>query len=177
MSAWVGLLRGVNVGGKTLRMADLERALRTSGMSGVRSYRATGNILLEAATRDRRSLARRLADAAGSLVGSPVEVFLRTRAEWSELLAVDPFGTSDRPGASPYVTFLDSAYAGGTDEVQLPSTRFVEVVARRRTEVLSWGHRVDGRPGFPNLYVEQRLGVPATTRNWSTIVGVARLWT
>jgi hypothetical protein len=33
----------------------------------------------------------------------------------------------------------------------------------------------DGRYGFPNLPIEKRLGVAATSRNWNTLVKVLEL--
>jgi hypothetical protein len=30
-------------------------------------------------------------------------------------------------------------------------------------------HRIAGRFGFPNNFVEEMLGVVATTRNWNTL--------
>jgi len=29
--------------------------------------------------------------------------------------------------------------------------------------------------GFPNQFVEQTLGVPATSRNWNTVVKIGRV--
>ncbi|OZD04467.1 pyridoxamine 5-phosphate oxidase [Rhodococcus sp. 06-235-1A] len=46
MSEWVVLLRGINVGGINIKMADLREALTSAGFTDVRTALATGNVLL-----------------------------------------------------------------------------------------------------------------------------------
>ncbi len=58
MTRYAAFLRGVNVGGVTLKMAALTEALEAAGFTGVRTILASGNVLLDseadaAAVRDR----------------------------------------------------------------------------------------------------------------------------
>ena len=58
MTRYAAFLRGVNVGGVTLKMAALTQALEAAGFTGVRTILASGNVLLDseadaAAVRDR----------------------------------------------------------------------------------------------------------------------------
>jgi uncharacterized protein (DUF1697 family) len=46
-TTWVGLLRGVNVGGNTIRSADLVAALHDGGFARVIAVLASGNVLVE----------------------------------------------------------------------------------------------------------------------------------
>jgi len=46
-TTWVGLLRGVNVGGNTITSADLVAAIRDAGFSRVKAVLASGNVLVE----------------------------------------------------------------------------------------------------------------------------------
>lgn len=47
MTEYAAFLRGVNVGGVNLKMAEVARALTDAGFTGVRTILATGNVLLE----------------------------------------------------------------------------------------------------------------------------------
>ncbi|WP_374024885.1 DUF1697 domain-containing protein [Mycobacterium sp. HNNTM2301] len=47
MTKYAAFLRGVNVGGVNLKMADVARALTEAGFKNVRTILASGNILLE----------------------------------------------------------------------------------------------------------------------------------
>jgi uncharacterized protein (DUF1697 family) len=51
----------------------------------------------------------------------------------------------------------------------------LEVVAVKGLEAFVVSRRVKGRSGFPNLLVEKELGVPATTRNMTTVGKMAEL--
>ena len=48
MRRWAAFLRGVNVGGVTLRMADLAATLRAAGFGDVRTVLASGNAVFDA---------------------------------------------------------------------------------------------------------------------------------
>ncbi|OBH33258.1 pyridoxamine 5-phosphate oxidase [Mycobacterium sp. E342] len=47
MTEYAAFLRGVNVGGVNLKMADLARALTDAGFTGVRTVLASGNVVLK----------------------------------------------------------------------------------------------------------------------------------
>ncbi|WP_406814491.1 DUF1697 domain-containing protein [Mycobacterium sp. M23085] len=49
MTKYAAFLRGVNVGGVNLKMAEVAAALTEAGFTGVRTILATGNVLLESA--------------------------------------------------------------------------------------------------------------------------------
>ena len=52
----------------------------------------------------------------------------------------------------------------------------VDVIAATDGDVFIVSHRKDnGFYGFPNGIVEKEFGVPATSRNWSTITKIVRL--
>lgn len=48
MTRYAAFLRGVNVGGVTVRMADVVRSLTAAGFGDVRTVLASGNVVLEA---------------------------------------------------------------------------------------------------------------------------------
>ena len=56
----MALLRGINVGGKTLvKMSDLRACLDGVGLENVCTYIASGNVLFETGERDAAKLERR----------------------------------------------------------------------------------------------------------------------
>jgi len=62
MTDYVALLRGVNVGGVTIKMADLAEVVRGLGYTGVKTVLASGNVLFT--TPDAASAAKRALEAA-----------------------------------------------------------------------------------------------------------------
>jgi uncharacterized protein (DUF1697 family) len=105
MTAYVALLRAVNVGGTgALPMAELRAFGEQCGFANVRTFIASGNLLFEseldeAATK--AALAHKLADRAGR----PVEVFVRSGMELNLIIAADPF--PDAHGSRHMVFFQD----------------------------------------------------------------------
>lgn len=68
MTRYAAFLRGVNVSGTTMKMADVAEALTGAGFTGVRTILASGNVLLDsgaAATTVRTKAEAALRDAFG----------------------------------------------------------------------------------------------------------------
>lgn len=90
-TTYICLLRAVNVGGTgKLPMAQLRTMCEEAGFQQVRTYIASGNVVMRSAASARQvkaELERRLADYAGK----PVGVIVRTATEMAEVLAANPF--------------------------------------------------------------------------------------
>ncbi|WP_229797344.1 DUF1697 domain-containing protein [Jeongeupia chitinilytica] len=97
--------------------------------------------------------------------------FLRRMDALAALVAQDPFAGIDHAAVyGCYATFLhhDAAVA---DVTALRSAKGdVDVLRLSRTEALSVAYRFGASPGSPNALLESRLGLPATTRVWNTVV-------
>jgi uncharacterized protein (DUF1697 family) len=88
---YVGLLRGINVGGKTLiKMADLRTCVEELGFGRVSTYIASGNVLFESGERDAAKLERRLERAIEQAFGVPVKVVVLDRRAFSRIVEAIP---------------------------------------------------------------------------------------
>jgi uncharacterized protein (DUF1697 family) len=108
-------------------------------------------------------------------LGLDVTVLLRTRAELGKVVADNPFAGKGTDPAKLHVTFLTSK--PGRDRVrELGETRAGQdefrLVGR---EVYLHCPNGYGRTKLSNAYLEKRLGVAATTRNWKTVTKLAEL--
>ena len=63
MTKYAAFLRGVNVGGVNLKMAEVARALTGAGFTNVRTILASGNVLLESSGRGGAAAVRKKAEA------------------------------------------------------------------------------------------------------------------
>ena len=103
MTSYVVLLRGVNVGGRTLKMAEVRAALGDGGFPGVRTVLASGNVLL-----DSEGDAAQVASAVESILteqfGYPARVLVRSSEQLVQIVADYPFDT-DETSHHPYVVF------------------------------------------------------------------------
>ena len=105
MTAFIALLRAVNVGGTgKLPMSDLKATCEKAGFGNVRTYIASGNVVFDSPETEARVKATMEA-ALAAYAGKPVGVLVRTASELAEVLANNPF-----PDALPnrtVVIFLD----------------------------------------------------------------------
>jgi uncharacterized protein (DUF1697 family) len=106
------MLRGVNVGGRKLPMADLRALVERLGCTSVRTYVQSGNVVFEAAGTP-AALASRLAAAIEADRGFPVPVIVRGARDLAATVSANPFvGEGLDPDAEPrlfHVTFLGAA--------------------------------------------------------------------
>ena len=107
MTVFIALLRAVNVGGTgKLPMATLKSLCEKAGLTKVRTYIASGNIVFESRLAEHRVKAL-LESRLQALTGARARVLVRTREEMSALLRGNPF--ADRPANRTIALFLDEA--------------------------------------------------------------------
>ena len=103
MTSYVVLLRGVNVGGRRLKMAEVRAALADGGFPAARTVLASGNVLL-----DSEDDAARVGSAVENILterfGYPARVLVRSSEELAQIVADYPFDT-DETTHHPYVVF------------------------------------------------------------------------
>lgn len=166
MTAFVALLRAVNVGGTgELPMAELKAMAQACGFERVRTYIASGNLVFESAAREsdvKAALEKALADYAGK----PVGVMVRTAAEMAAVLAVNPF--PDKPPSRVGVIFLNAPP---------PADALTELVAPGGEEVRLGRREIYVH--FPEGMGVSKLKLPAgkagTTRNINTVAKLAEM--
>lgn len=171
MTRYAAFLRGVNVGGsKVIRMEDLRRAFAALGFADVATLGASGNVVFAADGRP-DAVRVRIERGLAARFGAEIAAFARTAAELAALVRADPFKKAALREATPYVVFL-----GAKPAQALPrrsSDGSVAVLRAVGREVFCAARRVGGKGIYPNAFVESALGVPATTRNWSTVLKAA----
>jgi len=105
MSAFIALLRAINVGGTgKLPMSDLKAFCEELGFAAVRTYIASGNVVFTS-RKSEAAIQAALEKRLEAYAGKPVGVLVRTAAEMAGVLADNPF-----PKAAPNRTmavFLD----------------------------------------------------------------------
>ena len=165
MTAYVALLRAVNLGGRQLKMDDLKDIASKLGLGSPRTFIASGNLLFTSPKGD-SSVKRELGAALTKHMGKPVEVMVRTASEISEVLAGNPF--ANEPGNKVAAIFFDEA----------PSADAIETAKNIEDERLALGKR--------EIYVHYpsgqgrsklKLGTKAlgTARNMNTVAKLAEL--
>ncbi len=91
MTTWVALLRAVNVGGTTkLPMEQLRAICTAAGMRNVRTYIASGNVVLDSDL-DEAGVRAAIEDGIEQAYGKRIPVLVRSEAELARVVAANPF--------------------------------------------------------------------------------------
>lgn len=174
MQIYVGLLRGVNVGGKNkMKMAEVKRVLEKLGLSHVRTYLQSGNVVFTS-TESRESLQECIQDALGNAFGFTPNVILRTADDMKTIVTESPYKaealkegesiqvTMCKAEPEPNIAVILSHGIGGEDEFHIVGR---EIYCLYRQSVL------DSKLAS-NF---QKLGKDVTTRNWNTVTKLAAI--
>ncbi len=103
MKRWIALLRGVNVGGITVRSADLGNLFRELGFADVSTVLASGNVLFDSDD-PADALKPRIERALGERFGYDAWIVLLDREAFERIAAGYPFQRDDE-AFTPYVVF------------------------------------------------------------------------
>jgi uncharacterized protein (DUF1697 family) len=88
---YVALLRGINVGGKTLiKMADLKTCVEELGLDEVSTYIASGNVLFQSGERSPAKLEQKIESALDQRFQLPVKVVVLSRATFARIITAIP---------------------------------------------------------------------------------------
>lgn len=176
MTRYAAFLRGVNVGGVNIKMADVAEALAGAGFAEVRTILASGNIILES---------RAGADA----VRAKAETALRKRFGYDAWVLVYPIAAirsivagypfePERDGYQSYVTFVSDAQVLDELAELAAQAGADEKIARGPDSagVIYWQvpkhHTLDSAIG--KTMGNKRYKSSTTTRNMRTLAKVLR---
>jgi uncharacterized protein (DUF1697 family) len=169
----VAMLRAINVGGRnrlSMRvLADLATGL---GHREVVTHLQSGNLVFVPAVPSEEEVSRELAAHLSELGLSQVDVMVRSADEMATVARTNPLG-GDPQGW--HVTFLseppDPVRLAALDPLKGAPDRFL--VVGRDVYLTCAGRYSDSV--LTNSFLERRLGVRATTRNWATVMRLAEL--
>ena len=164
MTAYVALIRAVNVAGRKLLMTDLKAIAAKLNLDRARTFIASGNLLFVSA-RSEGHLKTDLEAALEEHMSKAVGVMLRSAAEMASIVAANPFPAA---GKQAVAIFLDDAPP--SDTITAARNLADEEVALGRREI--YVH-------YPSGMGRSKLRIPAasagTARNMNTVAKLAEL--
>ena len=166
MTAFVALLRAVNVGGTgKLPMTELKAMCEELGFGAVRTYIASGNVVFTS-RKSESAIKAALEKRLHTYAGAPIGVLVRSASEMAKVLADNPF-----PKAAPNRTvaiFLDKAPPADT-LAEIRGQKDEEVKLGRREIYVHYG---DGMGTSKLVIPAAKTG---TARNMNTIATLAKM--
>jgi len=182
MPTHVALLRGVNVGGVKLVMADLRRLVTSLGHSEVTTYIQSGNVVFTPAHADSLAVAQELEAAIAAELNLRSAVIVLARTDLAEVVSSNPYPDEPNP------RFVHGVFLPA-DPDELADQRVREAAALAaeqgsRDEAALIGrtlylHTPDGfgTSGLAKELLQKRSSPAAagTARNWATVTKLLTL--
>jgi len=169
MGRYVAMLRGVNVGGKQIKMTALSALFSDLGYDDVVTYIQSGNVVFTSSSRGADALTRAIEGRIMRDLRMDVRVLLRSRADLERVQRANPLLRTGADPAKLHVTFLATkpapALVRAAGELDFGADEF-RVVGR---EVYVHCPNGYGRTKINNKFFEKKLQAAATTRNWNTV--------
>ncbi len=174
----VALLRGVNVGGISIKSADLAELFRALGFENVRTVLASGNVVFDADVTtdapDAAALKLRIETALTERFGYDAWIVLEPLGRVQSVIEQFPFDAT-RDGWHPYVLF--SSDAGSLVELMAaaPTLDPADEIVVEGDGVLYWHCRreVGVNSAFSKLTAKARFRSSTTNRNLRTLMKLA----
>ena len=178
MQTLIAILRGINVGGhKKVPMKVLKELFESIGFSDVITYIQSGNVVFRSEDeKPARFFSEKISEAIRIKFGFDVPVICRTKDEWNETIQSNPCLQMQGIDFSfLHVTFLEKVPAENVAEAFTNLDFSPEKFFIRGKDVYLYCPNGYGNAKLNNTFIESRLGVMATTRNWKTVVTLGEL--
>jgi len=170
---YICILRGINVAGKKkIKMADLIELFQMLGHKNVSTYIQSGNVFFEPKSQKPRNILKdEIEKAILKTYSFHVEVDIRTHEELERILLNFPFdeAKSEDNYTKLLVTFLQSAPSKENKEILLKYVQTPDKLLIIDKEVYLYCPNGYGKSKLNNTFIEKKLALFATTRNYKSV--------
>jgi uncharacterized protein (DUF1697 family) len=170
VTRYAAFLRGVNLGKRTVRSAELRAAFEALGFENVKTLLASGNVLFDA--KSGKGLKERIEAGLEAQFGFSIGTVLRSLDELRAMASANPFGREEGEDAKLHVMLFDTPIPKGLKAEGKPGD--FDLAGRTDRELFFIFYRKpDGTYlGNSDFDLEKRLpkGTLVTMRNWNTIL-------
>ena len=176
MTSYAVFLRGVNVGGINIKMADLQKALKQCPFNDVKTLLASGNVVLTSDL-DVAAVKKEFEACLGKSFGYDAWVVVLTDKRVADLVEACPYPADDKSTHS-YITL--SSDPGMLDDLVKAASALEgtvvdgNVLQRLGPEAVAWLAPAGGtlESPFSKVSAKPRYKSTTTTRNLRTLIKV-----
>lgn len=169
---YISILRGINVSGqKKILMADLKDLFTGLGFTNVLTYIQSGNVIFETNVKNKTELNVIIEKAIKEKYNFNVPLIIRTNKEINSIIKAFPFESVDlsKDESKVAVAFLDSIPAQENVTALLTYVKEPERLGVIGKNVYLYCPNGFGRTKLSNNFIEKKLNIIATSRNWKSV--------
>jgi len=175
---YISILRGINVSGqKKIKMLELKALFESLGFQNVITYIQSGNVIFDVDDNDKTHVKTIIEELIVKRFSFHVPVIMRTKKEFENLIKACPFHPvdSDKDGTKVLVTFLDTQPVKDKLKNLLSHVVLPEKLVHKGNEIYLHCPNGYGKSKLSNTFIENKLKVDATTRNWKSVLKLSEL--
>jgi uncharacterized protein (DUF1697 family) len=168
---YIAILRGINVSGqKMIKMEVLRMMMESLGFQEVSTYIQSGNVVFRAENASTTEVTEEITEKIQEEFGFHVPVIVLEAETLGHIIAGNPFATDPALDTGKmHVTFLASAPPAFEREAIEAKKQDGERIAFSELAVYLYCPNGYGNTKLSNDFLEKKLKVMATTRNWKTV--------
>jgi uncharacterized protein (DUF1697 family) len=174
---YVALLRGINVSGKnSIKMSELTEVMLALKFKQVRTYIQSGNIVFSDSSSDTNTLETKIKAAILKTFGHTVPVLVIESSAFIEVIKNNPYLKETKSdSAFWHVTLLSDSPE--PEKVKLLQNGEYSTTTFKYVNKAIYLYTPDGygNTKLSNTFIESKLKVNATTRNWKTILSLQEM--
>lgn len=177
MTTYISMLRGINVSGHNLiKMDALRKLYENLGFQNVTTYVQSGNVVFTGGKIDVYELEQRISQQIEKDFGYEVPVIILTLSKLKQIIDKNPFLKDlSKDIAYLHVTFLSSKPDHYDHKIIESKKQNEEEISFSDNAVYLYCPNGYGRTKLNNNFLEAKLKVGATTRNWKTTTELLRI--
>ena len=177
ITTYISLLRGINVSGqKLIKMEALKKMYSNLKFENIQTYLQSGNVIFFTLATDLKILENQITSQIEKEFGFNVPVIV-LEVEWlKEIINQNPFAKDTQKDVSfLHVTFLSDQLKEIDRKSIEDKKQSGEEIEFAKNAVYLYCPNGYGKTKLNNNFLESKLKVKATTRNWKTVNELLKL--
>jgi uncharacterized protein (DUF1697 family) len=178
MTTHLALLRGINVSGHNMmKMEALKTMMENIGFTNVRTYLQSGNVFVDTEEESASKIGFMIKQEIFKVFGHEVPVIVITKEDLKLCFKNNPYlKEKDVDTKKLYVAFVSLA-------LKSENINDLKISQFKPDEASIDGNRIfikyavgGGKTRFDQKYIEKKLSVTATIRNWNTVTNLLNMY-
>lgn len=173
---FIALLRAVNVGGKnSIKMIDLRKVLSQNNYMDIQTYIQSGNIIFKHKEKDKEKISQNLHEIIKQNFNLDIPVFVYSYRDFLELTATNPFNEESKTEPTKVLVSFILKTPATLNYKEVLNGIVYEQYVTKTNYIFIYCPLGYGKSKLNNNYIEKKLKVKATTRNWKTILKILEI--
>ena len=178
MKTHLALLRGINVSGHNMiKMDALKTVLENAGFQNVQTYIQSGNVFIDADEENSASVGFKIKQEIFKEFGHEVPVVVIAKEDLEACLKNNQFlNEKDCDTKKLYVAFLSKEMQGSAiNDLKISQFKPDEAAIDKSRIYIKYAVGA-GKTRLDQKYIEKKLNVVATVRNWNTVTTLLNMF-